>query len=155
MLTLVVIVFLSLSSANPISFNISNTSLLKRAVPANQGCDAGDQWLGRYCDGDNGPGAYRDQCDWDGEEPPVTYFVPGECDGDEQCFEYTDADGDRQIDCITVPSTPDINDVVTTKLQYGKRKFDTDTAENLERMVSVQLQEDFGAGTSVSAHLMG
>jgi hypothetical protein len=154
MLTLVVIVFLSLSLANPISFNISNTSLLKRAVPANQGCDPGDQWLGRFCDGDNGPDAYRDQCEWEGEVP-VNYFVPGECDDGAQCFEYTDADGDRQIDCITVPSTPDRDDVVTTKLQYGKRKFSTDATQNLERIVSVKLQEDFGPSTSVSAHLMG
>ena len=155
MLTLVVIVFLSLSSANPISFNISNTSLLKRAVPANQDCDAGDQWLGRFCDGDTGPGAYRDQCRWDDGEAPVNYFVPGECDGDAQCFEYTDADGDRQIDCITVPGTPDKDDIVTTKLQYGRRQFNTDATQNLERVVSVEVQEDFGPSTSVSAHIMG
>jgi hypothetical protein len=153
MLTLVVIVFLSLSSANPISFNISNTSLLKRAAPANQGCDPDDQWLGRFCDGDNGPGAWRDQCEWDGEG--VSYFVPGECDGDAQCFEYTDADGDRQIDCITVPSTPDKEDIVTTKLQYGRRQFGTDATQNLERIVSVEVQEDFGPSASVSAHIMG
>jgi hypothetical protein len=151
MLTLVVIVFLSLSLANPISFNISNTSLLKRAVPANQGCDPGDEWLGRFCDGDIGPGAYRDECESEAEN----YFVQFQCDGDAECFEYEDADNDQQIDCITVPRTPDKDDIVTTKLQYGKRKFNIDPTPNLERIVSVQLQEGFGPSTSVSAHLMG
>lgn len=154
MLTLVVIVFLSLSLANPISFNISNTSLLKRADPPDQGCDPGDTWLGRFCDGDIGPGAYRDECESDGEEPG-NYFVEFECEGDAQCFEYEDADNDRQIDCVTVPRTPDIDDIVAPKKQYGKRKFGTDQTPNLERVVSVKLQEDFGPSTSVSAHLMG
>jgi hypothetical protein len=154
MLTLVVIVFLSLSLANPISFNISNTSLLKRAEPPNQGCNAGDEWFGRFCDGDIGPGAYRDECLADYEEGAI-YYINYECVGDEECFEYTDADGDHQTDCITVPRTPDRDDVVTKKLQYGKRKFNTDATPNLERVVSVKLQEDFGPSSSVSAHIMG
>jgi hypothetical protein len=156
MLILVVIVFLSLSLANPISFNISNTSLLKRAEPPNQGCHPGDEWFGRFCNGNNGPGAYRDECitGAEGGEGEV-YFIDFQCVGDEECFEYTDADGDHQTDCIAVPRTPEKEDIVTTKLQYGRRQFNIDGTQNLERIVSVEVQEDFGASTSVSAHIMG
>jgi hypothetical protein len=151
----VVIVFLSLSLANPISFNISNSSLLKRAAPPDQGCHPGDVWEGRYCNGNVGPGAYRDQCAVHGDQGAQVYYIDYQCTGDEQCFEWTDADGDRQTDSISVPRTPDRDDVVTTKMQYGKRKFNTDQTPNLERLVSVKLQEDIGPSSSVSAHIMG
>jgi hypothetical protein len=153
MLILVVIVFLSLSLANPILFNISNTSLLERAVPANQGCANAGQWSGRFCVGNIGPGAYRDECLVGGGEGGV-YYIYYQCLAPGECFEYMDADGDRQTDCITIPPrTPDNEDIVTTKLQYGKRSFSTDSSP--ERVESVQVQEDFGASTSVSAHIMG
>jgi hypothetical protein len=154
MLILAVIVFLSLSLANPISFNISTTSL-KRAPPENQACHSPAEWQGRYCSGNLGSRMYRDQCREITAAGVFPYVIHHNCPEHQQCFEYTDADGDHQIDCISVPRTPDRDDVATTKIQYGKRKFETQETPSLLRKVSVEVQHDIGPSSSVSGHIMG
>ena len=154
MLILIVITFLSLSFANPISFNISNTSLLRRAIPVDQGCHHQNEWEGRFCDGGEGPGVWHDQCaPQDPEED--TYFIEGNCPPGEQCGEYTDRDGDSQVDCITVPTTPDRNDVITKKLQVGKRSFNSvGTKKSKRHKVGIKIGQNY-PGASVSAQVMG
>lgn len=152
MLILMVITYLSLSFANPISHNISNTSLLRRAVPADQNCDHVNEWDGRYCDGDEAPGAWHDQCvPVDPDEP--MYFHQEQCPEGEQCQAYRDRDDDPQIDCIAVPRTPDRNDVVTTKLQLGKRKFNQQATQGKKQKVGIELSRDY-SGASVSAQVL-
>lgn len=155
MLILAVIPFVSLSFANPILFNSFSTSLVSRARPPDQLCDHPEEWDGRYCDEAQNAGAWFDRCVPDGE---ALYMREGQCPEGEQCFEHYDgtADnpGDEVINCANVPTTPDNKDVVSTKLQRGKRKFEADNTPNLERIVSVKLAEDIPEA-SVSAHVMG
>ena len=153
MLILPIIVFFSMSLANPILFNISNISL-KRAVPPNQGCH-NDVWAGRFCNGNEGAGAYRDECEVHGDAGVQVYYANFECAANEACFEYLDADGDAQIDCINVPRTPNKDDTISKRKQYGKRKFGTQGTQGAERKVSVKVQNDMGPSSSVSAHVMG
>ena len=151
MLILAVIPFLSLSFANPILFDISSTSLVSRATPADQLCQHANEWDGRFCDEGIGIGVWWDRCV---AQDGVINHPEGQCPEGEHCFEYRDRDGSYVIDCVNVPTTPDRNDVVTTKLQLGKRKFNADNGPNLERIVTVELQQDIPSA-SVSAHVMG
>ena len=151
MLILAVIPFLSLSFANPILFDISSTSLVSRAAPADQRCEHANEWNGRYCEERVGIGAWCDRCT---TENGAVYHPGGQCPEGEHCFERRDRDGDYVIDCTEIPATPDRDDVVTTKLQLGKRGFNADNGPNLERIVTVELKQDIPSA-SVSAHVMG
>ena len=151
MLILAVIPFLSLSFANPILLNVFSTSLVSRAIPADQHCDNANEWKGRYCEEGAGIGAWYDRCV---SVNGAVYHPGGQCPQGEHCFEHVDRDGSRIIDCVNVPTTPDRDDVVTTKLQLGKRGFNADNGPNLERIVTVELKQDIPSA-SVSAHVMG
>lgn len=118
-----------------------------------QGCHHQNEWEGRFCDGGEGPGVWHDQCaPQDPEED--TYFIEGNCPPGEQCGEYTDRDGDSQVDCITVPTTPDRNDVITKKLQVGKRSFNSvGTKKSKRHKVGIKIGQNY-PGASVSAQVM-
>jgi hypothetical protein len=152
MLIIAVIVFVSLSRANPVPSKISSSSLLSRAVPGDQLCDHGYEWDGRYCEAGNGPTTWFDRCVPDDEAP--VYYLQGQCAEGEHCFEYSDRDNQDQIECVPVPTTPDQKDVVTTKRQVGKRKFSALATPQKERSVSVKLMQDM-PGSSVTGHIMG
>ena len=118
-----------------------------------QGCHHENEWEGRFCDGGEGPGAWNDQCTPEGEGE--LYFIQGDCPPGEQCGEYKDRDGDSQVDCITVPSTPDRKDVITKKLQVGKRSFNAEgTIKSKKHKVGIKIGRNY-PGASVSAQVMG
>jgi hypothetical protein len=151
MLIIAVIAFLSLSLANPILSKIYSSSLLiSRAVPEDSLCDEAEEWDGRYCNEGEGVEVWFDVCD---PVDDLVYYPQDECGPGEHCFEYRDADGHDQIDCVVVPTTPDQKDVISTKTQLGKRKFDALSDSEDERIVSVQLQQAI-PGASVSGHVM-
>src|SRR6266566_3088101 len=139
MLILTLIASLSFSFASPTLFHRS--SLLSRARPEHVLCDDPRTWFDRCVPVDD-------------LVVLMPYFPDDHCAEGEVCFEYKDKQGFGQIDCIAVPRTPNQKDTVTTKLQLGKRKFSADATPNLERIVSVKLQQDIG-DASVSAHVMG
>ena len=152
MLIIAVIAFLSLSRVNPIPSKTSSSSLLtSRAVPEDQLCGEDGQWDGRFCDLANGVFAWIDRC-LDQEGHP--FFPKGaSCGAGEHCFERVDIDGHDIIDCVLAPRTPDGKDVVSTKTQLGKRKFNKLYTPKLERIVSVELQQDIPSA-SVSGHVI-
>ena len=131
-------------------------SVLQKRVPVNQLCHENDSWLLRECRSDTSPQAYQDEClDQGGNE----YTQPGSCPDNTVCVEIQTPHGnDAQtgepiftLDILCQPSTPPRQDVVSTKRQYGYRKYEASSSKTAD--ISIEILVDNSSST-VSADML-
>lgn len=110
----------------PAAQHLNLTSAFIKRQPPNNMCDAGDQWLGRFCDGSVNPRAYRDICHDDDPQHPFDYWTETEdCPQDTECMDTIDLNEAPNVACIPTPqsassSSPDRQDgKIVFQIGYG------------------------------------